>query len=371
MTADLRQALADLAELAPTSLDRPSAAAVGRRQRTRRVAVTTACALLVVAAGAAGATALTRGSTDALVPAAPQQPDPPQGSLGVGRASFLPATPPGTPSPAGLAGPAALSGDPTTGCLWLSGSGGVRLPVLVRHDTAVADFTADPFVIRDGATVLAREGDPVQLAGGSAPDGFAGAVPGCPADGEPFIGALVAEPGPDSAPGGRPSAPPPDGQPSRTVRIYLTSQSNTDCLADRPVERRIPQTSAVATAALTELFSGRISDQERAAGLQSGFSPATADLLNGLRIADGTAYVDLNGTLRDEIAYASTSCGSAVFGSAIRNTLLQFPTVTQVRYAFDGDPRAFVEWSQGGCPDEPIPPGDPCDPLPWQSGPAS
>jgi spore germination protein GerM len=136
-------------------------------------------------------------------------------------------------------------------------------------------------------------------------------------------------------------------------------------VAEHAVVRQVPEADAIATAALQELFSGRVTEQERSAGLRSGFGPQTADLLNRLRIADGVAYVDLDGSRRDAIAYASTSCGSGVFGSAIRSTLLQFPTVTEVRYAFDGDPRDFVEWSQGGCPEEPIPPGDPCDPRPW------
>lgn len=52
----------------------------------------------------------------------------------------------------------------------------------------------------------------------------------------------------------------------------------------------------------------------------------------------------------------------------VASTLRQFPTVTDVRYAFDGDPRAWVEFTEGGCPDDPIPPGDPCDPRPWGRG---
>jgi DNA-directed RNA polymerase specialized sigma24 family protein len=35
------------------------------------------------------------------------------------------------------------------------------------------------------------------------------------------------------------------------------------------------------------------------------------------------------------------------------------------RFAFDGDPRAYVEYMQGGCP-EPIPASDPCDPAPFR-----
>lgn len=84
-----------------------------------------------------------------------------------------------------------LGGDPATGCLWLTGRAGARGQLLVMHDTAVADFSVSPFVIRDGERLIATEGDPLELTGGTAPDGYQGAVPGCPAGDQPFIGRLA------------------------------------------------------------------------------------------------------------------------------------------------------------------------------------
>lgn len=152
-------------------------------------------------------------------------------------------------------------------------------------------------------------------------------------------------------------------QNTRTVLIFLTD-TEAECGVVRPVERQVPDTKAVAIAALQELFSGHVTEQERGAGLH-GFGPETAGLLRRLWVEDGIAYVDLNASHREAIAQAGTSCGGVVFGAMIGSTLRQFPTVKDVRYAFDGDPRAFVEFQQGYCPDDPIPPGDPCDPRPW------
>lgn len=156
-----------------------------------------------------------------------------------------------------------------------------------------------------------------------------------------------------------------ESETARSVLIFLSTEVN--CGDVRPVGRQIPDTEAVATAALQELFSGRVTEQERGAGL-TGFGPETADLLRRLRVDDEIAYVDLNASHRDAIDFAGTSCGGAAFHAMVGSTLRQFPTVKEVRYAFDGNPREFVEFVQGGCPDDPIPPGDPCDPLPWRQG---
>lgn len=150
----------------------------------------------------------------------------------------------------------------------------------------------------------------------------------------------------------------------QAVQIFLSTEEN--CGDVRPVERQVPANEAVVTAALQELFSGRLTDEERAQGL-SGFAPETAGLLRSLRVDNGTAYVDLDASMTDVISFASTSCGGSAFQAMIARTLEQFPTVTDVRYAFDGDPRAFAEFSQQGCPDPPVPAGDPCDPRPWRS----
>lgn len=93
-----------------------------------------------------------------------------------------------------------LSGDRATGCLWLFATdtpASTASPILILHSTAVADFSRTPWVIRDGDTVLATEGDQVSLAGGGTPDGSDFSVPGCPVEGQPFVGRLNAETAPE------------------------------------------------------------------------------------------------------------------------------------------------------------------------------
>lgn len=79
----------------------------------------------------------------------------------VGRVSFQPGV------DVGMAAPAhgVLGGDADTGCLWFE-DGSKTVGLVVQDDTAVADFDADPPVIRDGETVVATFGQEVWLVGG-------------------------------------------------------------------------------------------------------------------------------------------------------------------------------------------------------------
>lgn len=174
----------------------------------------------------------------------------------------------------------------------------------------------------------------------------------------------------DAAPAAE--AQPPEGQ-TQTVQVFFSSTAEDGpgdyCNQVVAVPRELPVTAAVATAALNELFGGPTSEEERSLGAGSLFSAATADLLRSVRIEDGTAYVDLRDfrthPARNTLGAASTSCGGTAFLTSVTRTLTQFPTVQEVHLAFDGDPRAFVEWMQGFCP-EPVPAGDPCDPEPFR-----
>jgi hypothetical protein len=163
-----------------------------------------------------------------------------------------------------------------------------------------------------------------------------------------------------------PTAPPmaDDEPPAGTapIRIFLLTGEEDSCGgAGRFVERRVPATEAVATAALRELFAGATAE-EKAAGL-GGFGPETAELLRSMRIEDGTAYVDLVADLLPDSV--GTLCGGTAFQAMVGETLLQFPTIERYVVALDGDPRAFVEVMQGACED-PVEPGGPCDPAPFR-----
>ena len=126
-----------------------------------------------------------------------------------------------------------------------------------------------------------------------------------------------------------------------------------------PVIRTLPRTVAVATAALRGLFAGPTPD-ERQAAYSSLFSSATAGLLKRVRIASGTAYVDLHDP-RDLLSGATSSCGAAQLRTQLDRTLRQFPSVERVRYAIDEDPRAFYEWLNEPCAAA----NDHCDPRPF------
>ena len=132
-----------------------------------------------------------------------------------------------------------------------------------------------------------------------------------------------------------------------------------DCKAVFPLERRVPRTQAVATASLRELFAGP-TPGETAKGYRSVFSPASAGLLRSVHIGRGTAYVDLH-DLSQELSGATASCGAAEFQAQVSRTLMRFPTIRRVIYAFDGKPSAFYDWMNESCG----PVNDDCDPRPF------
>jgi spore germination protein GerM len=154
--------------------------------------------------------------------------------------------------------------------------------------------------------------------------------------------------------------------PSIRLQVYFNNDrlatDPTDCAAVFPVERKVPKTPGVATAALRELFGGPL-PSERAAGYRSFFSAATAGLLESVRVQGNTAYVNLN-DLRTELSGATSSCGAAEFHSQVSHTLLQFPTIKRVIYAIDGEPRTFYEWMNESCGSA----NDNCDALPFKEG---
>ncbi len=145
----------------------------------------------------------------------------------------------------------------------------------------------------------------------------------------------------------------------------LVPQTTADCARVQAVRRELSSTPAPATAALRLLFAGP-SEEERAAGLRSPFSPATAGLLKRLAIRRGTAYVDLH-DLRSELSGASASCGALELRAQIERTLRQFPSVQRVRLAIDGDPRALHDWLGEPCDAT----NAHCDPRPFRTAPAA
>lgn len=172
---------------------------------------------------------------------------------------------------------------------------------------------------------------------------------------------------PTSVPTVMPSTQP-TSQPSspavQEVEVYFnrTDGGAAFCTEVVSVTRQVRETEAVATAALEELFAGP-TEQEEQRGLSSFFSGSTRGLLRSVHVEDGTAYLDLGPGLLD-LGNASTTCGASALTTSIEQTLRQFPTVDEVRYAVEGEPETFYDFIQVGCP-RPRSDGDRCDPEPF------
>ena len=154
---------------------------------------------------------------------------------------------------------------------------------------------------------------------------------------------------PDSAPaaaaGDTAAAPPvaPDTGSSVALTIYFTRDE-----VVVPVERQVPADSVSLAAALRHLLAGPRPD-ERAAGLQSWFSDATAGTLRSVTLdPDGRAVIDF-ADLRPIIPNASSSAGSAMLLAELNATVFEHSAIQSVEYRIDGSCATFGDWLQRGC----------------------
>ena len=129
-----------------------------------------------------------------------------------------------------------------------------------------------------------------------------------------------------------------------TVQVYFANTERDDaCDAVFAVSRTVREPN-VATEALSALLEGPTA-AEQAEGYGGWFDDHTAGMLNAVWIEDEIAYADF-ADFSAIIPNASTSCGSQLLLAQLDNTLMQFPTVTDTRYSFDGDREAFYHWLQ-------------------------
>jgi spore germination protein GerM len=145
-------------------------------------------------------------------------------------------------------------------------------------------------------------------------------------------------------------------QRSMTIKLYFpnTKRDGGDCSVKvYPVTRTIPKTTAVARAALEQLFAGPTS-QEKANGFYSDFSEATKSFLISVNVKGGAAYVNLRDlSSTTSIGNFTTSCGGSNFFGQVENTLKQFTSIKKAFFAMEGDPSLFYDWMQvGECPKE-------------------
>jgi len=104
-------------------------------------------------------------------------------------------------------------------------------------------------------------------------------------------------------------------------------------------QRTVPATTGVGRAALDRMLAGP-SAAENAAGLRSQIPAGTT--LRGLRISAGIATADLSSSFES----AASPSAMPLRIAQVVYTLTQFPTVTGVRFAIDGQGRTVV----GGVP---------------------
>lgn len=146
---------------------------------------------------------------------------------------------------------------------------------------------------------------------GTAEDSTNGQVPSVPADTED-----------GSAPAEAPNAPT-----TLTVRLAWVSNGE-NALA---VERSIPYTQAVATAAMQALLAGPTPEEQAMWPAISSAIPAGTKLL-GLSVENGVAKVDLS----KEFESGGGSFGVTARLAQVVYTLTQFPTVQSVEFYIEG-----------------------------------
>ena len=143
------------------------------------------------------------------------------------------------------------------------------------------------------------------------------------------------------------------GQETTTIKVYFHNErfnpNQIDCTKVFPTIRTIPKTKAVARAALDELFKGVTPEEEK--NEFGSFPPEnTKDILKGLNVKGGVAYVNFKRSVYEKLGNTTSSCGSG-FYSTIDATLKQFPTIKTVVYAIEGSTADFYDWQQvGECP---------------------
>lgn len=148
------------------------------------------------------------------------------------------------------------------------------------------------------------------------------------------------------------------GQASKTttIKVYFSNEKLNpnidDCNKVYPVTRKIPKTTAIAKAALEEMFKG-VTKEEEAKGYGSIPTAESNGVLKSINVKNGAAYVNFTKLILEQMGNATTSCGGGQYFGMIEKTLTQFPTIKKVYYAVEGDTNEFYEWVQvGECPYE-------------------
>ncbi|RJQ34158.1 hypothetical protein C4566_02420 [Candidatus Parcubacteria bacterium] len=119
-----------------------------------------------------------------------------------------------------------------------------------------------------------------------------------------------------------------------TVKVFFGNDefnpNAMDCSLVYPLEREIPQTQAIARAAVEKLLEGPTED-EKADGYYTSINSGVK--INSISIEDKTAYIDFDSQLEQGVG---GSCRVLAIASQIKVTLDQFDTVDDVVISIDG-----------------------------------
>ena len=185
-----------------------------------------------------------------------------------------------------------------------------------------------PIMMISGVCLLAAGcGAPSSGALGPAPT--ATAKPSSPAV-SPGTGTASAVPAPS---GQRPTATPAQG-PAREISLQAWFSRNGRLFV---TSRTVPATTGIGQAALDRMLTGP-SAAEYAAGLRSRIPAGTT--VRGVRISAGIATVDLSSSFES----AASPSAMPLRIAQVVYTLTQFPTVTGVRFAINGQGVTMVGW---------------------------
>lgn len=199
------------------------------------------------------------------------------------------------------------------------------------------------------------------------PSGSLGTVPPPSPTPAPSLGSTPPDVTPEpSRPPQTPSAPPagspgptpaPTAQETMIVRAYFLLAGERSVEGLVPYLYEVPETQAVARAAMERLLAGSIGQRDGYARLSSAIPGGTR--LLGLSISGGVATVDLSGEFESG---GGSRSALARLGQVVY-TLTQFSTVDAVRFEIDGQP-VTVFGSEGLVIDSPLERGDFEDVLP-------
>lgn len=129
---------------------------------------------------------------------------------------------------------------------------------------------------------------------------------------------------------------------TETIQLFFSKDE-----VPTPVEREVPKGADLLETAIYELVKGPTAD-EAAAGYWSWFSEETADVIQAITREGHVVIINFKEELPRLIPNASTSAGSSILISDLRETVFQFPEIEELELQLDGSCLAFGNWLQYG-----------------------